>query len=306
LYEVVVPARPYAPCLPTLVKKPPAGPQWLHEVKWDGYRFVCHLNGGKVRMMTRNALDWSSNFPAIVEAIKKLPVKSAIVDGEAVTLDDKGASHFASLQQAFAKGGGKARGAVLYAFDLLSVDGADLCREPLEKRREALARLLKRAKRGGALQLSEEIEGPADVILRHACRAGLEGIVSKRRDSPYTSGRSKDWLKTKCVESDEFVIIGYVPSEIGRGGLGSLRIAVKERGKLRYAGGVGTGFSADVGKALLRRLEKIRTDKPAVAGLREPGTVWVRPDLVAEVEYRGWTHDNLLRHPSFKGLREDK
>jgi bifunctional non-homologous end joining protein LigD len=174
------------------------------------------------------------------------------------------------------------------------------------KRREPLARLLRRIKPEGALRLSEEVEGPADVILRHACRAGLEGIVSKRRDSPYSSGRSKDWLKTKCVESDEFVIIGYVPSEIGRGGLGSLRIAVKRRRKLRYAGGVGTGFSAEVGQALLRRLEKMRVDKPAVVGLHEPGTVWVRPELVAGIDYRGWTEDKLLRHPSFKGLREDK
>jgi bifunctional non-homologous end joining protein LigD len=114
------------------------------------------------------------------------------------------------------------------------------------------------------------------------------------------------WHKTKCVESDEFVIIGYVPSDVGRGGLGSLRVAVKKRGKLRYAGGVGTGFSADVGQALLRQLEKVRVDKSAVAGLREPGTVWVRPEPVAEIEYRGWTEDQLLRHPSFKGLRQDK
>jgi bifunctional non-homologous end joining protein LigD len=228
-------------------------------------------------MMTRSALDWSSNFPAIVDAIAKLPAKSAIVDGEAVILDDKGASHFASLQQAFAKGGGKARGAVLYAFDLLSLDGADLRREPLVKRREALARLLRRVRKGGALQLSETIDGDAEMILRHACKAGLEGIVSKRRDSAYTSGRSKDWLKTKCVGSDEFVIIGYVPSVRGRGGLGSLRVAVKKRVKLRFAGGVGTGFSVAVGRALVERLEKMRVDKPPVPGIREPGTVWVRP-----------------------------
>jgi DNA ligase D-like protein (predicted ligase) len=205
-----------------------------------------------------------------------------------------------------AKPAGKARGAVLYAFDLLAVDGKDLRKEPLVKRKEALARLLKRARRDGALVLSEEIEGPAEVILRHACRAGLEGIVSKRRDSTYSTGRSKDWLKTKCVDADEFVIIGYTPSETKKGGLGALRVATKYRGKLHYAGGVGTGFSADVGQALLRRLEKLRVDKPAVPSLREPGTVWVSPELIAEIEYRGWTEDKLLRHPSFKGLREDK
>ena len=155
------------------------------------------------------------------------------------------------------------------------------------KRREALARLLRGGKRGGALQLSEEIEGPAAVILRHACRAGLEGIVSKRRDSSYPSGRSKDWLKTKCVVSDEFVIIGYQPSEVGRGGFGGLRLAAKGRGKLRYAGGVGTGFSAEVGQELLRRLEEMRADKPPVPGIREPGTVWICPELLAEIEYRG-------------------
>jgi bifunctional non-homologous end joining protein LigD len=294
------------PCLPTLVKKPPSGPEWLHEVKWDGYRFVCYLKAGNVRMMTRNALDWSSNFPAIVEAIQKLPAGAAIIDGEAVILDDSGVSHFGSLQQAFAKGGGKARNAVLYAFDLLYLDGLDLRREPLVTRKAELARLLKRVGRNSAVQLSEELEGDAKVILKAACREGLEGIVSKRRDSPYPSGRSKEWLKTKCVLSDEFIIIGFTPSDTKKGGLGALRVATKARGKLRYAGGVGTGFSAEVGQELLRRLEKMRIDKPPIPGLREPGTVWIRPELLAEIDFRGWTEEKLLRHPSFKGLREDK
>src|SRR5262249_26984787 len=139
LYQVVVPSHPFAPCQPTLVKKPPTGTEWLHEIKWDGYRFVCHLADGRARMITRNGLDWSSNFPAIVDAIAKLPAKTAIVDGEAVILDDNGIAHFSSLQQAFAKGGGKASEAVLYAFDLLALDGKDLRRKPLVKRREALA-----------------------------------------------------------------------------------------------------------------------------------------------------------------------
>jgi bifunctional non-homologous end joining protein LigD len=294
------------PLLPTLVKKPPSGPEWLHEVKWDGYRFVCYLSGGKARMLTRNAQDWSSNFPAIVDAIRKLPADAAIIDGEAVILDDKGVSHFGSLQQAFAKGGGKARDAVLFAFDLLYLDGVDLRREPLVDRKAELARLLKHVGRNSAVQLSEELEGDATVILKAVCGEGLEGIVSKRRDSPYPSGRSKEWLKTKCVLSDEFIIIGYTPSQTKKGGLGALRVATKVRGKLRYAGGVGTGFSADVGQELLRRLAKMRVDKPAVPGLREPGTVWTRPELMAEIDYRGWTEDTLLRHPSFKGLREDK
>jgi bifunctional non-homologous end joining protein LigD len=294
------------PCLPALVKKPPTGTDWLHEVKWDGYRFVCYLQARKVRMMTRNALDWSSNFPGIVEALQKLPAEAAIIDGEAVILDAKGASHFSSLQQAFAKGGGKARDAVLFAFDLLYIDGVDLRREPLVKRKRELARLLRKTYAHGAVQYSGELEGDAKVILKVACREGLEGIVSKRRNSPYPSGRSKEWLKTKCVLSDEFVIIGYTPSETKKGGLGALRVATKVRGKLHYAGGVGTGFSADVGRALLERLEKMRVVKPPVPGLREPGTVWIRPELLAEIDYRGWSHDKLLRHPSFKGLREDK
>jgi bifunctional non-homologous end joining protein LigD len=195
---------------------------------------------------------------------------------------------------------------VLYAFDLLYLDGVDLRREPLVKRKAELARLLKRVRWDSAVQYSGELEGEAKLILRVACREGLEGIVSKRRDSSYPSGRSKEWLKTKCVLSDEFVIIGFTPSETKKGGLGALRVATKARRKLRYAGGVGTGFSAEVGKELLRRLEKMRTEKSPVPGLREPGTVWVRPDLLAEIDYRGWSHDKLLRHPSFKGLREDK
>ncbi len=230
-----------------------------------------------------------------------LPIHSAVIDGEAVVLDEAGRSDFGALQAALGKmGRGTADRAVLYAFDLLFLDAHDLRPWKLEERRDALESIVDLA--SPTVMLSEEIEGDGPTIWAHACRHGLEGIVSKRRDAPYRSGRRDEWRKTKCIQSDTFVVIGY-ETTVGR--LASIRLAVEESGTLKAAGGVGTGFSLASAADLKRRLDPLVTDKSPVAGLTAKGATWTRPEIRVEVEYRGWTSDGQLRHPSFKGVRED-
>ncbi|WP_158811382.1 RNA ligase family protein, partial [Beijerinckia sp. L45] len=194
------------PSLPTLVDKPPIGAQWVHEIKWDGYRISAYLSAGKAMICTRNGHDWTARFPAIAAALPGLKARSAVIDGEAVVLDEEGRSNFAELQAALTKHGAEA--AVMYAFDLLFLDGEDLRTKPLEERRALLAPLLKKS---GTILMSEEFTGAGADLFRVACEHELEGIVSKRLDVPYRSGRVKTWLKTKCVQSDAFVIVGYQP-----------------------------------------------------------------------------------------------
>lgn len=289
------------PCLPTLVPKAPTGPEWVHEVKWDGYRLSAYIENGKVTIRTRRGHDWTDRFPAIAKGLATLPVHSAVIDGEAVVLDDEGRPDFGALQAALGVTGRlSADIAVFYAFDLLFLDGYDLRPWKLEGRRDALEAVLDPTSE--TIMLSVEIEGDGPTILRHACEHGLEGIVSKRRDKPYTSGRVKEWLKTKCVQSDTFFVIGY---EKTAGALASIRLAHFESGTLVSAGGVGTGFTRASAADLERRLKKFITDKPPVTGMKDKGVIWTKPKIRVEVEYRGWTADGSLRHPSFKGVRED-
>jgi DNA polymerase LigD, ligase domain len=292
-----------APLLPTLVRSIPEGKRWLHEIKWDGYRIGVYLDHDQVRIVTRNLFDWTERFPTIRKAVSKLNATEAVIDGEAIVSDDKGLSSFAAIQQALGRGG-RAHDITFVAFDLLRLDGEDLRQKPLEERRALLIGLLGEPMPEGIL-FSDEIEGDPDQLMTHACRLGLEGIVSKLRDSPYRSGRRMEWVKTKCVMSDEFIAIGYVPGK-GYGGLGKVLLAKPEDGKLIPAGGVGTGFNSRTGPDMRRRLDVLAIDSPPIPKLREKGAVWTRPELVLEVEYRGWTEDKALRHPSFKGVREDR
>lgn len=289
------------PCLPTLVDKPPVGENWIHEIKWDGYRISAYVGDGKVTIRTRNGHDWTSSFPNIAAALLKLNVRSAVIDGEAVVLDDMGRSNFAELQADLTRHGSEA--AVMYAFDLLFLDGEDLRAKPLGDRREALGLLMRPS---SAVVFSDEHAGPGADLFRVACEHELAGIVSKRLDAPYRSGRSKTWLKTKSVLSEAFVIIGYQPtSGAVRGALANLKVARFDGSKLVYVGAVGTGFSDVVATMLRARLDVIVTSKCAVAGLTTKGAVWVRPDLRAEIAYRGVTTTGELRHASFKGLQDD-
>jgi bifunctional non-homologous end joining protein LigD len=295
------------PCLALLAQKAPEGPDWLHEIKFDGYRLITLIEQGSIRLMTRKGLDWTERFPSIAKAFENFPADTAIVDGEAVIEDQNGVSSFSALQEALA--GGPAKDATLFAFDLLYLDGKDLRGAALDARKEALARLLSRNGHAG-LRYSDHIVGDGGAMRENACRLGLEGIVSKRRNSPYRSGRHGDWLKLKCTDRAEFIIGGYVPSTATRNAIGSLALGHYDDGKLIYAGRTGTGFTQKSAQSLYTHLKELSRDKTpfanALTSEERRGLVFVEPKLVAEAEFRGWTRDHRLRHAAFKGLREDK
>jgi len=284
-----------------------AGTDWIHEIKYDGYRMQARVDGGKVKLLTRKGLDWTNRFRSIEADLKALPVGSAMLDGEIVVQDENGISSFSGLQGDL-KAGRKDRLAY-FVFDLLYLEGFDLRELALERRKELLSPLIT-AMGDSRIRYSDHMEGEATEILGHACRMGLEGIISKRRGSPYRSGRGKSWLKAKCTKAQEFVVIGYVPSSASSSAIGSLVLGGYEDGKLIHVGRAGTGFSEALARDLMRKLEPTKIGKPKLGAPLQQGSgkdvVWVKPDLVAEVEVRGWTTDKLLRQASFKGLREDK
>jgi bifunctional non-homologous end joining protein LigD len=290
------------PQLATLVDHVPSGSGWLHEMKYDGYRCLIAVGGGRARAYTRSGLDWSDKFAPVVEAARKLKVRSALIDGEAVVLDANGKSDFQALQASLK--GGKAN-LVYFAFDLLELDGEDLTRDPLRARKQKLSKLLGKGK--GTIRYSEHVEGKGEELLQRFCAAGLEGVISKRADAPYTGIRSDGWLKTKCIRRQEFVIVGWTPSDKARGFRGLL-LAVNEKGKLRYAGKVGTGFDGAEIDRLLKRMKPLERATATVEAPRVAvkGAHWIEPKLVAEIAYTEETTDGVLRHPSYLGLREDK
>ena len=299
------------PQLATLKESPPQGDAWLHEMKLDGYRILCRISGGAgqgtdVKLFSRSGQDWTEQFPGIVGAISRLPLRSAWLDGEVVALEPDGRSSFQRLQRALSEG--HEEDLIYYVFDLLHLDGYDLMPAALEARKGALATLLDR--RGGALRYTDHVVGEGASFHREACRLHLEGMISKRKDAPYRPGRSSDWLKVKCLQRQEFVIAGYTDPSGSRSGLGALLLGVHENGRLRYVGKVGTGFTEATLKDLTKRLRALeQRDSPfgaRIPGLPLRGIHWVRPTLVAEIAFTEWTSDGLLRHPSFQGLREDK
>jgi bifunctional non-homologous end joining protein LigD len=292
------------PCLAKLVPRPPRGSQWSFEIKWDGYRLAIHIDSGKVRCLTKGGHDWTALFPAIAAAASSLSPQSTILDGEVVVLDRQGRSDFGALQREL---GGKGRrrqasNAIFYAFDLLYFDGQDLRRQKLGERRKFLESVLP-GPQSGAIRLSEEIAADGETFFRTACEFGLEGIIAKRRDLPYRSGRKGDWLKIKCVQSETFAVIGYEPATAQPGAIKSLLLAAVKAGKLVYVGSVGTGFKAKDAYRLRELLDIIRTKEPPARSTKKT-TVYVEPTLLAEIAFRAWTSDRKLRHTSFKGLRD--
>ncbi|WP_333683769.1 DNA ligase D [Pontibaca methylaminivorans] len=296
-----------APALATLRAAPPAGDEWLHEVKFDGYRLQARLDGGALQLLTRGGLDWTGRFgPRIAGALRALPVKTALLDGEVVVESGHGASDFPALQADLSTG--RDDRFLFYLFDLLYLDGRDLRKEPLLRRKALLEDLLRDD--APALRYSAHFAESGALVLRHACRLSLEGIVSKLADAPYRSGRGRAWVKSKCSARQEFVIGGYAPSTVSDHAIGSLVLGVYESDELQHVGRVGTGFAAAMAEDLFTRLEKLRQkSSPFMAPLTATEARhirYVRPELVAEVEFRAWTADGHLRHASFRGLREDK
>jgi bifunctional non-homologous end joining protein LigD len=295
-----------APALATLRSSPPVGVDWLHEVKFDGYRLQAHIRSDRVKLLTRSGLDWTAKFgEAIAVALADLPVTEAIIDGEVVAENAAGAPDFSALQDALSTG--RTERLIFYAFDILYLDGYDLRLAPLVGRKSALEAVIIAP---GAVCYSEHFEEDGPRLLRHVCRLGLEGVVSKIRNGPYRSGRVKSWIKSKCFNRQEFVVAGYVPSTVSSKAIGSLVLGYYDGGKLVHAGRVGTGFSHKLTEDLFRRLDAMTIPKSPFAkklsALDARRVRFVRPELVAEVEFRTWTAEGLIRHASFRGLREDK
>jgi len=288
----------------TLVDAVPAGSGWLHEMKYDGYRCLLALAGGEARIYTRKGLDWTDKFPEIAEAAGAIQCESALLDGEIVALDEKGNTGFSALQQAISEGG---RGLSLFLFDALEIDGTKLESMPNLERKQRLAALVGEG-RPPFILYADHIIGKGEQLFDAMCKAGQEGIISKRADAPYRHARTKTWLKIKCTRRQEFVIIGWSESDKKGRGFRALLLGVHEKGRLRYAGKVGTGFSIDVQHDLRARLDKLAAVKaPAEVPRAEArGAHWVKPELVAEIAFAEFTADNVVRHASFLGLRGDK
>jgi bifunctional non-homologous end joining protein LigD len=289
--------------LAMVVEAPPAGDDWLHEIKHDGYRIVVRIEEGEVRLISRNGKDWTKEFPQVARAVGRLPAGTALLDGEVAAVLPNGATSFQALQRR-AEGGTPL---VYFAFDLLHLDGWDLREVRLDERKEVLRRVLESAP--AALRFSDHVRGQGREFFENVLKAGLEGVVSKRAGAPYREGRGGDWRKAKCRLSQEVVIGGFTLASDGGGSIGALLVGFHEDGELVYAGKVGSGFNDRLLADLQHRLEVRRRKTPPLAGVPADlsrDVQWVEPDLVAQVEFTQWTDEGRMRQPVFLGLRDDR
>jgi bifunctional non-homologous end joining protein LigD len=299
------PPRFIEPQLATLVADPPGGDNWVHEIKFDGYRALCRISNGDVKLLTRSNNDWTKKFQSIADQMAELGIDNAILDGEITSADVSGATAFEALQQALSNN--DQTRLHYYLFDALYLDGVDLRRETLIERKKALKAAL--PKKHPHIHFSEHFTEPGDKVFSRACKMGLEGIISKRADATHRSGRTDAWLKEKCINEQEFVIGGftYQPKHPER--LAALLIGVYEKNDLIFAGKVGTGFDRVESARLIKKLAPLEQKAAAfkaVPNLARRDAIWVKPKLVAQINFTEWTGGNSLRHPSYQGLREDK
>ena len=290
------------PQLATLVDHVPDGGEWMHETKFDGYRALVAIGGGKAKVYTRSGLNWSDKFPKLIEAAAAVDAASALIDGEIVVLDKNGNPSFGALQDAIKTGN---PATLFFAFDLLALDGVDLKTLSNIERKERLRPIIPA---DSPIQFAEHILGSGEKLLAAMCSAGLEGIVSKRADAPYRNKRTHAWLKVKCTLRSEYVVIGWTDSKSRKRGLGALLLAATDGKEMRYAGRVGTGFSEETIATLREELDGLSIEDPAVAvtAPARRGAHFVKPKLVAEIAYGSLTDDGILRHASFIALRRDK
>ncbi|HZH44832.1 MAG TPA: DNA ligase D [Lysobacter sp.] len=305
------PARsiePIKPQLASLRETPPVGDGWLHELKWDGYRMLADVAEGRARLRSRNDLDWTNEHPDIAVALERLGVRDAVFDGELIALDARGRDDFAALQRTLE---GSANASLRYVlFDLMRLEGIDLTGVPLVERKQLLQALLERAP-DPLLAYSQHIVGHGADVFAASAKQGMEGIISKAVDSRYSPGRTTSWVKVKHAQTDEFVVVGYTAPKRSRQGFGALLLATREHGQLRYVGRVGTGYDDVTLRQLAQRMAPLKRAKPTVAlpahiAQLPRDVTWIEPKLVAEIEFRGWGKEGLVRQGSFQRLREDK
>jgi bifunctional non-homologous end joining protein LigD len=311
VYARQVPPSEYRPQLATLTRTPPQGDEWIHEIKYDGYRIGCRILERGVALWSRNGKDWTGHFPGVAEAARALPTRDALLDGEIAMVLPDGRTSFQALQNVGKAAPDQTGSLVYFVFDLLRIDGTALTRLPLDARKARLRALVSPLGPNSCIRFADHVVGNGDQVFREACRLGLEGIIAKRRNQAYQAGRREGWFKIKCIQRQEFVIGGFTDPEGTRAGIGALLIGYYDASRLLiFAGKVGTGFTHKSALELRHQLDRIEQPGspfvPPPPGALSRRAHWVKPSLVAEVAFTEWTGDGKIRHPSFQGLRSDK